>query len=83
MYALLRGTNGLSAGTRVDLLSGPVDNPVRVRTSGKVATVINDRWRDQYGIIHREQVVVSSRHVEMETPHDNLVKLGDCHVFSR
>jgi len=76
MYALLRGTNGLSAGTRVDLLTGPVDNPVRVRTSKKVGTVIRDRWRDQYGVIHRESVVVSSRYVELETPHDNLVKLG-------
>jgi len=75
MYALLRGTNGLSAGTRVDLLTSPVVNPVHVRTSKRVPTVINDRWRDQYGVIHRETLVVSSRHVEVETPRDNLVKL--------
>jgi hypothetical protein len=75
MYALLRGVDGLSAGTRVEILTHPIVSPVRVRTMGKIPTVINKRWKDQYGITHSETVVVASQFVEVETPCDNLVKL--------
>ena len=75
MYALLRGVDGLSAGTRIDPLSNPTVNPVLVRTSGKIPTVANKRWKDQYGVTHSDSVVVAASYVELETRCDNLVKL--------
>jgi len=75
MYALLRGVDGLSAGTRVDVLSNPIVTPVHVRTIGKVPTVAYKRWKDQYGVTHSDSFIVSQKYVELEVPCDNLVKL--------
>ena len=75
MYALLRGVDGLSAGTRVDLLSHPMVNPVLVRTLTPVPKMIHRSWFDNDGTQHHESVKVSEALVELLVPRDNLVKL--------
>jgi hypothetical protein len=77
MYALRRGVDGLSAGTRVSLLSSPTVNPVRVRTLSKVPTMMHRSWFDQNGQQHHEAINIGGGYVEVLVPFDNLVKLRE------
>jgi hypothetical protein len=75
MYALRLGVDGLSAGTRVNVLSNPTIDPVHVRTLTKVPKCVHRAWFDQDGQQHHETITVSESFVELRVPHDCLVKL--------
>lgn len=77
MYALLRGVDGLSAGTRVAVLSNPEVSPVVVRTLTKVPKFVHRSWFDNDGMQHHESIPVSASFVELQVPHTNLVKLRE------
>lgn len=75
MYALARGVKGLSSGTRVQLLSWPNIEPVRVRTLSPLPRYQERTWIDHNGQKHREQVEIKREYVEVEVPIDWLVAL--------
>lgn len=75
MYALRRGVGGLSSGTRVQVLSVPTVEPVRVRTLTAIPRYQHRRWVDRDGTRHEESIELARTHVEAEVPMDYLVLL--------
>lgn len=79
MYALLRGIDSLSSGTRVIPLSNPTVNPVLVRTEAPIPRMQHRAWFDANGAQHHEAIQIGASYVELETSLDNLVVLRRRH----